>query len=142
MTKYSTAVGRGLYGELDALGLLDYGSVISGGLVQTILAIEVPITANKEVFTSLALYELSAVDYVRNVLLGQGKYLAQANGDYRVFLPSENARQCERYISSANKKLNRSLKLSRNTHLSANSEINNLTARVLITKASIRKPHQ
>ena len=141
MTKYSTAVGKGLYAELDGLELLDYGSVISGELVQTILNIEIPVTANKEVFTSLALYELSAVDYVRNVLLGHGKYLAQANGDYRVFLPSENAKQCERYISSANKKLSRSLKLSRNTHLVPNGELNNLSARVLITKAAIRKPH-
>jgi hypothetical protein len=106
---------RDLFDELTQRGLTAYGSVIPSEIVHTALGIEVPQVGTKAVFDKLALTELAAIDYVRNVLLGQGKYITSVPSGYRVLLPSENAKQVELYVSSADKKLNRALKLHRNT---------------------------
>lgn len=106
---------RDLFDELTQRGLTEYGSVISSEIIHTALGIKVPEVGTKAVFDRLALTELAAVDYVRNVLLGQGKYITSAPAGYRVLLPSENAKQVELYMASADKKLNRALKLHRNT---------------------------
>lgn len=107
--------GKDLFAELEKIGLIEYGAVIPSHFVREILGIKYPEVGTKKQFDNLALIELSAIDYVRNVLLGRGMYLSQNNGDYRILLPSENAKQVELYISSADKKLNRALKLTRNT---------------------------
>jgi hypothetical protein len=119
----------------------EYGSVIRAASVQEVLGIVVPERADKRTFDQLALKELSAVDYVRNILLGEGKYLAQHQGDYRILLPSENARQVELYLSSADGKLRRAMKLLRNTP-STDDSINrppeNVAARILMKRESIK----
>jgi len=139
MTKFTTEMGRDLMGFLDNKGLLEFGSVIMGDDVRDRIGIEYPETANRATFNALALTELAAVDYVRNTLLGHGKYLSQSNGDYRILLPSENLRQCERYIRNATKKLNRSLKLSRNTPDIERKEFDNMSVRAMMKKESIRE---
>lgn len=96
-------------------GLLEYGSVIKGDEVREILGIEYPEVGTKKDFDEVALAELGAVDYVRNVLLGEGKFIASHQGDYRILLPSENKRQVDAYMSQADRKLRRAHKLSRNT---------------------------
>lgn len=96
-------------------GLLEYGSVIKGEDVRDILGIEYPEVGTKKDFDEVALAELGAVDYVRNILLGEGKFLASHQGDYRILLPSENKRQVDAYMSQADRKLRRAHKLSRNT---------------------------
>jgi hypothetical protein len=96
-------------------GLLEYGSVIKGDEVRDILGIEYPEVGTKKDFDEVALAELSAVDYVRNVLLGEGKFIASSQGDYRILLPSENKRQVDMYMQQADRKLRRAHKLSRNT---------------------------
>lgn len=96
-------------------GLLEYGSVIKGDEVREILGIEYPEVGTKKDFDEVALAELGAIDYVRNALLGQGKFIASHQGDYRILLPSENRRQVDAYMQQADRKLRRAHKLSRNT---------------------------
>lgn len=106
---------RELYAELSARGLTEYGAVIESSVVHAILGLDFPAVGTKAEFDRLSLMELAAVDYVRNLLLGQGKYLMGTTTGYRVLLPSENAGQIDLYISAADKKLARALKLSRST---------------------------
>ncbi len=126
---------------LDKSGLLEYGAVIPAGYVRETLGIVYPDVATKREFDSIALCELSAVDYVRNVLLGRGMYLTYNNGSYRILLPSENAKQVELYISSADKKLSRALKLSKNSpkladHAGNTDQIN---TRIVMKQQSLRR---
>jgi len=131
-------VQRELYAELDARGLLEYGSVIESSVVHAALGIDMPTVASKSEFDRLALIELSAIDYVRNILLGQGKYLTGTDAGYRILLPSENSAQVEQYISSADKKLTRALKLFRNSP-SVNSSLPDQTeARILMKRAGMK----
>jgi hypothetical protein len=128
-----------LYQMLDSMDLIEYGSVIEGQIIRKFLGIEYPAVASKKEFDQLSLAELAAIDYVRNILLGQGMYLSQQNGDYRILLPSENVRQVELYISSADKKLNRALKLSRNSPRSPNKPNDQTEARILMKKDGMRR---
>lgn len=99
--------------------LVAYGSEFPATFVHEVLGLEFPESAPKRVYDDLSLKELSAIDYVRNILLGQGKYL-EANGQmYRICLPSENRIHVERYMKSADKKLKRAGRLSRSTPPSA-----------------------
>ena len=131
-------VQRELYAELDARGLLEYGSVIESSVVHAALGIEMPTMASKSEFDRLALIELSAIDYVRNILLGQGKYLTGTDAGYRILLPSENSAQVEQYISSADKKLNRALKLFRNSPTESSSLPDQTEARILMKRAGMK----
>jgi hypothetical protein len=108
-------MSKDLLNTLRSRGLLEYGSVIKGEDVRDILGIEYPDIGTKKDFDEVALAELGAVDYVRNVLLGEGKFIASNQGDYRILLPSENKRQVDAYMQQADKKLRRAQKLSRNT---------------------------
>lgn len=108
-------MSKDLLNALRDRGLLEYGSVIKGDDVREILGIEYPEVGTKKDFDEVALAELGAVDYVRNVLLGEGKFIASNQGDYRILLPSENKRQVDMYMQQADRKLRRAHKLSRNT---------------------------
>lgn len=100
---------------LRAEGLLDYGSIIPTKLVHDVLGIAIPEVGSKAVFDELALRELSAIDAVRSALLDEGKYLTACEAGYRILLPSENQRQVEAYMKSADRKLRRAQRLSTNT---------------------------
>ena len=126
---------RDLYDYLKAEGLLEYGSVIPSSLVHDLLGLEVPAIGTKAQFDRLSLIELAAMDYVRNMLLNSGKYLTGTPSGYRILLPSENAAQVEQYISSADKKLNRALKLCRNTPRSADEMPDQIEARILMKQS-------
>lgn len=132
---------KDLYAKLRSSGLLEYGSVIRSSVVHELLGITVPDVGTKAEFDSLSLLELAAIDYVRNILLGEGKYLTGTLGGYRVLLPSENATQVEQYISSADKKLSRALKLSRNSPHMQSSLPDQIEARILMKQTSFRRPH-
>ncbi|WP_412479884.1 hypothetical protein [Azonexus sp. IMCC34839] len=127
-----------LYSELSKRKLLDYGSMISGDLVREILGIEYPEYGRKEDFESAQLREMAAIDYVRNILLGEGKYLSKQQGDYRVLLPSENEKQVLSYMQQADKKLRRALKLNRNTPKESSS-IDDHSVRIFMKRDSIRR---
>lgn len=129
---------KGLFDTLSDQGLLEYGSVIPRELVHDVLGIEVPTYAAKAVYDRLAMLELSAVDYCRNVLLGQGKYLMGTSSGYRVLLPSENSLQIDAYISSADRKLSRALKLSRSSPQRTTSQPDQTEARILMKRGSTR----
>lgn len=106
---------RDVYDTLDRAGLFDFGAVIPRGMVYDLLGLDVPKVASKAVFDRIAMLELQAMDYCRNMLLGHGKYLAGTPSGYRVLLPSENKAQIDAYMESADRKLERALKLSRNS---------------------------
>lgn len=108
-------MSKELLNTLRNRGLLEYGSIIKGDDVREILGIEYPEVGTKKAFDEVALAELGAVDYVRNVLLGEGKFITSHHGDYRILLPSENKRQVDAYMKQADRKLRRAHKLSRNT---------------------------
>ena len=131
-------MSKELYADLDGRGLLEFGEHISGELVREILGLEYPEVATKKEFDKLALIELQAVDYVRNILLGHGKYLSGVGGDYRILLPSENLRQVEQYMGQADNKLKRALKLSRNSPKLDTRKPSNLDARITMKRESIR----
>ena len=132
-------MSKELLQELRARKLLDYGSHIPGDLIRQFLGIEYPEVGTKKEFDEIALLELGAIDYVRNVILNEGKYIAGQNGDYRVLLPSENKQQIERYMESADRKLRRAGKLSRNTPVSKfDRKTDNTQARIMLKRESIR----
>lgn len=106
---------RDVYDALDQAGLFDFGAVIPRAMVYDLLGLDVPEVASKAVFDRIAMLELQALDYCRNMLLGHGKYLAGTPSGYRVLLPSENKAQVDSYMESADRKLERALKLSRNS---------------------------
>lgn len=132
-------MSKELLQELKSRGLLDYGSHIPGEVVRDFLGIEYPEVGTKKEFDEIALLELSAIDYVRGVILNEGKYITSQNGDYRVLLPSENKQQIERYMASADRKLRRAGKLSRNTPLSKyERKTDDTQARIMLKRESIR----
>lgn len=130
--------GKCLLNYLQANGKTEYGTVILAKEVRDVLGLVYPESASKEVFDKLALAELGAIDYVRNVLLGEGKYFGMHQGNYRILLPSENTRQVEQYMKSADSKLKRALKLSRNTPITDGPPMNDLKSRIFMKRESIR----
>lgn len=121
----------------------EFGSVILGREVRKVVGIDVPEVATQEVFRKLQLRELDAVDYVRNLLMGEGKYLAQHCGDYRILLPSENIRQVESYMSQAKNKLSRGMKLLRNSPKTDQyNPHDDPSGRLLMTQEAIKQAQQ
>ena len=127
------------YSALQAMGMLEYGAVIPTPTVHELLEIEMPASAPKAVYDRLSLFELAAIDYVRNMLLGQGKYLTGTSTGYRVLLPSENALQVDNYMEQADRKLSRALKLSRNTPQEAKRMPDQTEARILMKRSGIKR---
>lgn len=120
--------------------MLDYGSTFPASMVRDLLEIELPTIGTKEQFNAAALAELSAIDYVRNVLLGRGMYLSADKDGYRILLPSENQKQVERYIGSADQKLRRAHKLSRNSPQPAQRH-DQTAARIFMKRESTKRQH-
>lgn len=125
---------RDLFAALDEMGLFKFGSVIERVELYELMDLQMPAMASKEVFDRLAMLELAAVDYCRNVLLGRGKYLAGVPSGYRVLLPSENKAQVDAYMYSADRKLLRALKLSRNTPALYNEQPDQTEARIMMKR--------
>lgn len=132
---------RDLLRVLGEQGMLDYGASIPRSLVHEVLGIQMPEVASKSTYDRLALVELSAIDYVRNALIEQGRYIAGTPTGYRILLPSENAIQVENYMDSADRKLSRALKLSRCTQIDSAPNPDQTEARILMKRHGMRKPH-
>lgn len=120
-------------------GLDQYGSDIPADWVREVLGIELPAVGTKRDFDNVAIAELAAIDKVRVALLDEGKYLGMRDGNYRILLPSENARQVEQYMHQADKKLKRGLRLSKNTPKTESETPSSMDARLLLKQQSIRK---
>ena len=136
--------GKDLLLTLRENGLLDYGSTFLGEDVRAIIGISEPETDGRtfaeirRAVERMALAEMAAVDYVRNALLGEGKYVKNVDGNYKVLLPSENQKQATIYIASATGKLGRANKLLTNTpHDSIGDDERNK----LLTRISAKKAH-
>ena len=130
---------RDLFDVLNHEGLLEYGTVIKGEKVRELLGLIRPETGSYREFKEVELVELAAMDYVRNTLLGQGKYLKGCGDDYRILLPSENARQVDLYMSAADKKLRRAIKLSKNSPKEQGAIPDQSQARAMMKRESIRE---
>lgn len=126
------------YDALNGMDLLEYGAAISREQVWNLLGLHVPAVGTMKEFAAIQLRELGAIDYVRGVLLNSGKYLAGTASGYRILLPSENAGQIENYISSADRKLNRALKLSRNSPKVERDDVCQLEARIMMKRDGVR----
>lgn len=96
-------------------GFAEYGSVVLRTELLEFVGIEIPKYGTKKDFDKAALAEIEVVQYLRNILLREGKYLKQDGDFYRVLLPSQNAQQVESYMRTADKKLKRATLLLRNT---------------------------
>ena len=132
-------MSKELHHTLKEAGLLEYGSHIPGEAVREVLGLEMPEIGTKAQFDAVALKELQAIDYVRNILLSEGKYLAGAPGGYRVLLPSENKAQVDSYMAQADRKLRRAQKLSRSMPTQNISQVDQTDARIMLKRDSIRE---
>ncbi len=130
---------RFLLEQLRQDGLTEYGSHIETTYVHRAIGLQVPEVATREVFNRISLVEMAAVDYCRAALLNEGKYLSGCRGGYRILLPSENKSQVDSYISSADTKLCRALKLSKNTPKEVGSQHCQLEARILMKQHGMRR---
>jgi len=101
--------------QLDKMGLIKYGSVITGELIRGMAGIELPETGTRDQFKDAALKELTITDYIRGKLISKGMYLHATKGDYRILSPSENKDQVLAYMKSADGKLKRGIRLYDNT---------------------------
>jgi hypothetical protein len=139
-------MSKELIAQLNSDGLLEYGSIIPASRIRELIGLAYPEIAGKNVvqikreLDQMSLIEMSAVDYVRNFLLGHGKYIKASRDSYRILLPSENKRQIEDYIGSADRKLSRALKLSRSTPNidSADMGCHEVTTRIAMKRNNLR----
>lgn len=129
---------KDLMRTLSDAGLLEFGSVIKREVVHQALGITVPTMGTRAQFDAISLLELDAIDYCRNHLLDGGKYLAGTDAGYRILLPSENQRQVELYMASADKKLSRALKLSKNSPALADIKHDQVEARIHMKRQHTR----
>ena len=134
--------GRELLADLESGNFIDYGVFIPAEFVRDCLDLEYPETATKKEFDQLALREMAAVDYVRNVLLGRGMYIRGVEGGYRILSVSENFEQVDLYMTSADRKLVRSLKLLRNTPREAGRHHDQAEVRAEMKRESVRAHRQ
>lgn len=96
-------------------GFDEYGGVVLRAELLEFAGIEIPEVGTKKDFDKAALAEVEIVQYLRNILLREGKYLKQDGDFYRILLPSQNAQQVESYMRTADKKLRRATLLLKNT---------------------------
>lgn len=131
---------RDLFDVLEKSGYLRYGKVIPAEIMRSMIGLEYPELGTKREFDILGLRELAAVDYVRDSLLKRGMYLSQIPTGYRILTPEENAGQVQRYISTADRKLSRALKLSRNTPpISKSVQADQTESRIVMKRMGIKK---
>jgi hypothetical protein len=130
---------RELVDIMEELGLLEYGSHISGNKFRALCGIESIENGNYSDFKRLELEELTYSGYVRNYLLSKGRYFKQERDSYRVLLPSENIEQVRAYMRAADHKLKRGIKLDKNTPTEFRDLGNNEFARMVIKRESIKE---
>lgn len=101
---------------LDDEGWIEYGKTIPRKVIFEAFGIkEIEYPAMRNEIKQQELEELTVTGYIRDKLLNRGMYLKGERDAYRVLLPSENAGQIMSYMSSADRKLKRAIKLNNNT---------------------------
>ena len=119
-------------------GQLEYGSTFTGDQIRGLLGIVIPKMATKATYDEITLQELGIIDHIRNKLLNEGKYLSQKNGDYSVLLPSQNEKIVLNYMAQATRKLNRGLKLNKNTPVAVSTVSSHDEARMHMKADTIK----
>ncbi len=124
--------------QLKEAGFLEYGAVMESMLFREVFGVEeITYPAERRDIEKQVLEELTCIDYVRNKLLNEGKYIKRDGDIYRVLLPSENAGQVLSYMNSADNKLKKGIKLNTNTpteyKINANDEV-----RAIMKRESIK----
>jgi hypothetical protein len=117
--KLSNNALRAIVKMMEEAGMLGYGSIIDGDSFREMIHVKYPETGTKAEYDRLELMELSRVDFIRGELLKKGRFLLRENGNYRIALPSEHAQIIDRYLESANRKINRARLLGKNSPPSA-----------------------
>ena len=135
---------RAIIEEMRALGFFEYGTVVECKRYREFFGIVYPESGTKKEFDTLQLEELSHIDFIRNQLLNEGKYIKRDGECYRILLPSENESQVRSYMENADGKLKKAIKLAKNTPKVAyeNSYNDVIRAQLKLTKnnANIHKP--
>jgi len=106
---------RSIIDTMKEARMLDHGSYISGDEFRNYFGIKMPVMGKHSDFKSAELEELTCSGFLRDLLLNEGKYLKSEKDSYRILLPSENKEQVLSYMSQADKKLKRGIKLNKNT---------------------------
>jgi hypothetical protein len=114
-TKDSTTPGEKLWSILREQDRTHYGDRFPISLVHSALGILVPKVGSRRDFERIALIELAAIDYVKNRLVDEGKWLTRQGSEYYIPLPSENAHFIDNMLASAQRKLKRARRLRSNT---------------------------
>jgi hypothetical protein len=130
---------RNFMDHMRDMGWDEYGATFTKRDLYDFLGLEVPQFGTQHQFTQIALIEVAVIDYCRDILLGEGKYLTQTGGSYRVLLPHENVAQVEKYMSAADRKLGRALKLSRNSPKQAGDSPSQTQARIMMKQFGLRE---
>jgi hypothetical protein len=138
----SNRSGKELLSELETGNFIDYGTFIPAEFVRDCLELEYPEVAPKQVYDRLALQEMAAVDYVRNILLGRGMYIMGVAAGYRILTVSENIAQVEQYMTSADRKLARGLKLLKNSPRERGAYPDQAEARMEMKRENVRTHRQ
>jgi hypothetical protein len=121
-------------------GFLEYGSRISGTVLRSLFGVETPTDSDfaemtrkefEKAVTKAALEELTAVDFIRKILLSEGKYFDKQGNDYRIALPSENSYFIGQYMKAAKGKINRAEKLRTSTPVESHV-VTNVGSRLLL----------
>jgi hypothetical protein len=115
-----------------------YGAVIRRTDILSFADIEVPAVGTMKEFEQIALLEVGITQYLRDLLLKEGKYLKKDGDFYRILLPSQNLQQIQSYMRSADKKLRRARILSVNTPVQHQDIADNLKVRIHMKEQSTR----
>lgn len=134
-----SSLSQDLFALLDEEGLLEYGAHIRGEIIREFLGIELPDMTTIIEFKKAQLVELTALTYIRETLLDQGKYIKAQGEDYRILLPSENALQVKSYHRSADRKYDRASRLSANTPHEAKDMSDHSDSRIALRGSSPRR---
>ncbi|WP_292663282.1 hypothetical protein [Nitratifractor sp.] len=128
---------RALMQQMREMGWFEYGTSIPAERYRELLGISYPKTGTKEEYDRLELAELSAIDFIREQLLKEGRFLKRDGEFYRILLPSENEIQIDAYMRNAQRKLSRAIKLGKNTP-GRSVAIDNAIVRATMKSESIR----
>jgi len=91
--------------------LFDYGNIIKQSEIHDIFSIKVPDVGTFKDFQDVQLLELGCIGFIREQLIKEGKYIKKEGTNYRVLLPSENAKQADEMYNQAKRKYTRADKL-------------------------------
>lgn len=141
---------REILDNLRQQGMLEYGSVFHQADLLRMFEI-IPISEAEAQNLSLleirkriandALKELSVVEFIRSVLIKEGKAFEKERDQYRIPLPSENIRVIAKLQDAAIKKIRRAKSLMANSPSEVRDQGDAIASRVLIAERASKRKH-